>query len=125
MRLALEARRALFAMAEREDIDFDLERRGILHIYRDRGSFEHASDVNVLLAGGRPRAACGHAEEIKTIEPAIHGDFYGGFFTPSDSTGDIHKFTRGLAEACERRGARFDLRCDRRASLQRRRAASH
>lgn len=37
----------------------------------------------------------------------MHGDFYGGFYTPSDSTGDIHKFTFGLARACERRGARF------------------
>jgi D-amino-acid dehydrogenase len=37
----------------------------------------------------------------------LHGDFYGGFFTPSDSTGDIHKFTRGLAQACERHGVEF------------------
>src|SRR5690606_10038319 len=29
------------------------------------------------------------------------------FFTPSDSTGDIHKFTSGLAKACERKGVRF------------------
>ena len=36
VRLALEARRQLFAIAEREGIDFDLERRGILHVYRDR-----------------------------------------------------------------------------------------
>jgi D-amino-acid dehydrogenase len=45
--------------------------------------------------------------EIRTIEPSLNGDYYGGFFTPSDSTGDIHKFTTGLAAACERRGARF------------------
>ncbi len=37
----------------------------------------------------------------------MRGDFHGGFYTPSDSTGDIHKFTFGLAKACERRGARF------------------
>ncbi|MGY3410839.1 glycine/D-amino acid oxidase-like deaminating enzyme [Bradyrhizobium sp. GM5.1] len=46
-------------------------------------------------------------DEIRTIEPALQGKYYGGFFTPSDATGDIHKFTRGLAEACTRRGARF------------------
>ena len=28
-------------------------------------------------------------------------------YTPSDATGDIHKFTRGLAQACERLGVRF------------------
>ncbi len=37
---------------------------------------------------------------------------YGGFFTPSDATGDIHKFTRGLADACIRRGASFIQEAD-------------
>jgi D-amino-acid dehydrogenase len=115
VRLALEARRALLALAERENIAFDLERRGILHIYRDRDSFEHAARVNVLLRqGGLDRHAV-DAEEIKAIEPAVHGVFYGGFYTPSDMTGDIHKFTVGLADACIRRGAR--LICD--AAVQR------
>jgi len=107
VRLALEARRHLFAMAEKEGIDFDLERRGILHVYRDRKSFDHAASVNALLnEGGLERRAVTPAE-IKSIEPALHGEYYGGFYTPSDSTGDIHKFTRGLAAACERRGVRF------------------
>jgi D-amino-acid dehydrogenase len=107
VRLALEARRQLFAIAEREGLNFDLERRGILHVYRDRPGFQHASDVNLLLQeGGLDRHAV-TAAEIKTIEPAIHGDYYGGFFTPSDATGDIHKFTQGLAAVCERRGARI------------------
>ena len=107
VRLARAARRALFALAEREGIAFDLERRGILHIYRDRAGFEHARDVDALLqAGGLERHAVSDAE-IKAIEPTIHGDFHGGFYTPSDATGDIHRFTRGLADACARRGARF------------------
>jgi D-amino-acid dehydrogenase len=107
VRLALEARKHLFAIAEREGIDFDLERRGILHIYRDAAGFRHACDVNALLrAGGLERHPV-TPEEIKQIEPAINGTYYGGFFTPSDATGDIHKFTRGLAAACERRGASF------------------
>ncbi len=107
VRLALEARRALLALAERENISFDLERRGILHIYRDRHSFEHAGRVNWLLRqGGLDRHAV-DAKEIKAIEPAVHGDYFGGFYTPSDMTGDIHKFTIGLAGACLRRGARL------------------
>jgi D-amino-acid dehydrogenase len=107
VRLALEARRQLFAIAERERIDFDLERRGILHIYRDHQGFARARRVNALLRdGGLDRHAV-TPEEIKTIEPALVGEFYGGFYTPSDSTGDIHKFTRRLAAICERRGMRF------------------
>ena len=106
-RLAIQARKHLFEIAEREKIDFDHERRGILHIYRDRKGFEHATSVNALLReGGLDRRAV-TSEEIHAIEPALRGTYYGGFFTPSDSTGDIHKFTRGLAHACERLGARF------------------
>jgi D-amino-acid dehydrogenase len=106
-RLAIQARQHLFAIAEREGIDFDLEKRGILHVYRDKPSFEHALEVNGMLAeAGLDRHAV-TPNEMRDIEPALHGKYHGGFFTPSDSTGDIHKFTRGLAEACGRRGVRF------------------
>jgi D-amino-acid dehydrogenase len=106
-RLAIEARKHLFAIAEREKIDFDHVCRGILHIYWDRSAFQHALKVNsMLVEGGLDRRPV-TATEVKSIEPALHGAFHGGFYTPSDSTGDIHKFTSGLAKACERRGARF------------------
>jgi len=107
VRLAIAARQHLFVMAEKEHIDFDLEKRGILHIYRDRAGFEKASKVNALLKeGGLDRFAV-TPEDIAQIEPTLGGRYYGGFFTPSDSTGDIHKFTRGLAAACARRGVVF------------------
>nr|WP_244912507.1 D-amino acid dehydrogenase [Phyllobacterium zundukense] len=106
-RLAIAARKHLFAIAERENIDFDHVQRGILHVYWDKPSFQHALKVNsMLVEGGLDRRPV-TASEVKAIEPALHGDFHGGFYTPSDSTGDIHKFTYGLAQACERRGARF------------------
>ena len=106
-RLAIEARQHLFAWAQDEGIDFDLKREGILHIYRDKAGFDHAGEVSKLLAaGGLPRRAV-TPDEMRAIEPTLHGDFYGGYFTESDSTGDIHKFTHGLAQACERLGVRF------------------
>ena len=106
-RLAIAAREHLFEIARREGIDFDLQRRGILHVYRDRKGFEHAAKVNELLkAGGLDRRAV-TPDEMRTIEPALTGTFHGGFFTPSDSTGDICKFTRGLARAAARLGVTF------------------
>lgn len=106
-RLAIAARKHLFAIAERENIDFDHVQRGILHVYWDKPSFQHALKVNsMLVEGGLDRSPV-TAAEVKSIEPALHGAFHAGFYTPSDSTGDIHKFTYGLAQACERRGARF------------------
>ncbi len=103
-RLAIRARDFLFDWAAAEGIDFDLKREGILHIYRDRAGFEHAGRVSQLLAkGGLPRRAV-TPDEMKAIEPTLAGSYYGGYFTESDSTGDIHKFTQGLAAACERLG---------------------
>ncbi|VWX54579.1 D-amino acid dehydrogenase [Novosphingobium sp. 9U] len=105
--LAIAAREHLFRTAEREGIEFDLERRGILHLYHNRAAFDQAAAGNALLREGGLERYAVTSEEIAAIEPTLHGPFSGGYFTPSDSTGDIHKFTRGLAAACERRGARI------------------
>lgn len=106
-RLAIAAREHLFGMAQAEGIDFDLERRGLLHLYYDQGSFRKAAKANALLReGGLERDAVSPGE-IRDLEPSLQGAVHGGFYTPSDCSGDIHKFTRGLAAACERRGARF------------------
>ena len=105
-RMAVAAREHLFAWAQEEGIDFDLKREGILHIYRDKKGFDHAGRVSAMLAkGGLPRRAVS-PEEMKAIEPTLAGTYYGGYFTESDSTGDIHKFTHGLAAAAERLGVR-------------------
>jgi len=107
VRLALQAREHLLRTAAEEGIEFDLERRGILHIYHDRASFEAGRKANELLrAAGLERHAVTPAE-IRAIEPAYTRPCHGGFFTPSDATGDIRKFTRGLAAACARRGVEF------------------
>jgi D-amino-acid dehydrogenase len=105
-RMAVAARQHLFAWAAEEGIDFDHKREGILHIYRDKKGFDHAGKVSELLAkGGLPRRAV-TPSEMKAIEPTLAGTYYGGYFTESDSTGDIHKFTNGLAAAAARLGVR-------------------
>lgn len=114
VKLAIAARSVLFEMADREGIDFDLEKRGILHFYSNAKDMAHGRRVNALLAqGGLDRREVS-PEEMREIEPALTGDFVGGFHTPSDSSGDIHKFTMGLAKACIRRGAtlRFGARVE-------------
>ncbi|MDI1245572.1 MAG: D-amino acid dehydrogenase, partial [Rhodoferax sp.] len=106
-RLAIEARQHLFAWAQAEGVDFDLKREGILHIYRDKAGFDHAGEVSKLLAAGGLERRAVTPTEMRAIEPTLQGQFYGGYFTESDSTGDIHKFTHGLGRACERLGVRF------------------
>ena len=111
-RLAIAARAHLFEMAKNENIDFNLEKKGILHIYRDQPSFEQAAKTNQLLVeGGLDRRAV-TASEIRHIEPTLESNsLYGGVFTPSDCTGDIHKFSVGLLKACERLGAQLFMQC--------------
>jgi D-amino-acid dehydrogenase len=106
-RLAIAARKHLFAWAEDENIDFDAKREGILHIYRDKASFDHAANVTRMLAEGGLERRAVTPSEMRKIEPTLAGDYYGGFFTDSDATGDIHKFTVGLAHAAERQGVSF------------------
>ena len=106
-KLAIAAREHLFGWAQAEGIDFDLKQQGILHIYRDRAGFEHAGEVSKLLAeGGLPRRAV-TPDEMRAIEPTLQGQYFGGYYTESDSTGDIHKFTHGLSLACERLGVKL------------------
>lgn len=105
--LAIESREHLFAWAQAEGIDFDHAPKGILHIYREKKGFDHAAQVSKLLAqGGLARRAV-TPNEMKDIEPTLQGQYHGGYFTESDSTGDIHKFTFGLAKACERLGVKI------------------
>jgi D-amino-acid dehydrogenase len=103
-RLAIAAREHLFSWAKAENIDFSLKQAGILHIYRDKKGFDHAAGVSKLLAlGGLERRAV-TPTEMRAIEPTLAGSYYGGFYTESDATGDIHQFTVGLAAAAERLG---------------------
>lgn len=105
--LAIAAREHLFAWAREEGIEFDLKQQGILHIYRDKKGFDHAAAVSKLLAKGGLERRAVSPSEMKAIEPNLIGSFYGGFYTESDSTGDIHQFTNGLAKAAQARGARI------------------
>ncbi len=107
VKLAIAAREPFHRWAKAENIQYDLEERGILHVYQSKKGFEAGIKVSELLAKGGLERSTVTPEEIRTIEPTLQGKYYGGFFTPSDSTGDIHKYTRGLAEACERQGVTF------------------
>ena len=113
-RMAIAARGLLREKAERHGFDFDCEDRGILHVYTDKAEFDHATATSKLLAeGGLERRAVTPAE-MRAIEPALTGDFYGGYFTESDFTGDIHRYTTGLARAIAQDGAtlRFGVGID-------------
>lgn len=107
VKMALLARQRLFAIAKQEQIDFNLEKRGILHFYHTQHDYQVAMRVNDLLCTGGLERHAVTLEEIKTIEPSLTGNYYGGFYCPGDATGDIHKFTMGLAQATKKYGVDY------------------
>jgi D-amino-acid dehydrogenase len=107
VKLALAARPLLLEMADRAGVDFNLEKRGILHIYRDASELAKGRKVSALLAEGGLHRDEISGNDVKSIEPTLSGDYAGGFFTKSDMTGDIHKFSSGLAGYLSRAGVTF------------------
>ena len=105
--LAIASRAHMRELATRWGVEYDSSDCGILHFYSERKDFEHARRVNRLLAkGGLERFELSPSEIIEK-EPQLRGDFVGGFWTPSDFTGDIHKYAFGLAEAIRKAGVKF------------------
>tara|TARA_R110002124_G_scaffold47174_3_gene140705 strand:- start:2180 stop:3547 length:1368 start_codon:yes stop_codon:yes gene_type:complete len=111
-RLAVEAREQLMEVAEAENIDFNCEKRGILHFYTNEKDFEHGRKVTELLKKGGLEREELSAPQVLETEPALTGNFVGGYLTKTDFTGDIHKYTNALAEACKRLGATLAFATD-------------
>ena len=107
--LAVAARADLAEMADRSGVDFDFSPAGILHFYKTEADFKHARMINKLLAEGGVHRQELSAAEVATKEPTLRGDIIGGYWTESDSTGDIHKFTHGLAKWMMTQGVTFRL----------------
>lgn len=112
VRLALLARQRLFEVAEKENIAFDLEKRGILHMYHTKEDYEIAKKVNDVLVEGKLERNAITPEEMRAIEPTLTGDYFGGYYTAGDATGDIHKFSVGLAERTQQYGVQYRFGLD-------------
>ena len=105
--MAIASRDFMTQIAEQAGIEFNRVNQGILHFYDDEAEFAHAHNVTKLLAKGGLERRRLSADEVYDIEPHIKSKVIGGYYTESDFTGDIHKFSTGLAKACEREGVIF------------------
>ena len=110
--LALYSRGCLRALRRELTLDYDHLERGILHLYTEPQAFARAMDAaRTMREFGLDREPVS-AERCVEIEPALAGArqwLAGGHYTPSDESGDAHKFTRALAERAAARGVEFRL----------------
>jgi D-amino-acid dehydrogenase len=116
--LALYSRGCLQALRGELGLDYDHLERGILHLYTDPQAFARGMDAaRTMREFGLDREPVS-AERCIEIEPALAGArprLAGGHYTPSDESGDAHRFTRALAERAAGLGVefRFDSTVDR------------
>lgn len=109
-KMAIEARKHLLGFADEAGFKFDMEKRGILHVYKKQSELDHARHVNTLLKQAGLERHEVSSSEVQGIEPALRTDVIGGFYTESDFTGDIHLYARQLSKACEANGVTFCYR---------------
>lgn len=110
LRVALYSRTCLQALRAETGITYDEKTLGILHVYRNPRTFQHAQGASAVMASlGLNRVAKTVAEAV-AIEPALQSvahELAGAIFTPDDESGDAHKFTQNLAKLAERAGVLF------------------
>ncbi len=110
VRLALYSRDMVAEIVNETGIQFDHNRGGILQIFRDKASLERAKRESDWLTALGCRLEPKSTDECVAIDEALDGDqarIAGGLFSPDDSCGDAHLFTKGLAAACAAMGVRF------------------
>lgn len=110
--IAEYSRQTLQAVRAETGIDYDCLTRGILHFYTDQKDFDESLPAARLMRElGCPRESIA-ADEVVRIEPALAGirdKIVGGDFTATDESGDIFKFTTGLAQKSAEAGVDFQF----------------
>ncbi|GAC1322728.1 MAG: D-amino acid dehydrogenase [Collimonas sp.] len=104
------SRQTLQAVRADTGVDYDCLTRGILHFYTDQKEFDISLPAAKLMRDlGCPRDSIS-ADEVVKIEPAlarIRDKIVGGDFTATDESGDVYKFTSGLADKAAEAGVNF------------------
>ena len=111
LRLGLYSKQKMAELMADAPVEFHHLAKGILHVYSDQASFDHArKQAEFQHALGCDEVVMSKAEAI-ACEPALTNstmDIIGGIHAPIDESGDIHIFTRNLAALIEQRyGVRF------------------
>src|SRR6476661_430198 len=104
------SRQTLQSVRAETGVDYDHLTKGILHFYTEQKEFDESLPAAKLMRDlGCPRESIG-ADEVVRIEPSlrsIRDKIVGGDFTATDESGDVYKFTTGLARKAQDAGVDF------------------
>lgn len=100
VKMGLESRKLYDKICEEEGIEFDRSDCGIVHFYKDQTYWKNAQDITVLYNENGLERQTFKPSRLSIIDPALADikGAVGGTITPTDWTGDIHKFCYELAE---------------------------
>lgn len=106
------SRQSLQAVRAETAIDYDSLTKGIVHFYTDQRELDASLAAASLMRDfGCPRVALS-LDEVIQLEPAlahIRSNIVGADFTASDESGDVYKFTTGLAQRATEAGVDFQF----------------
>ncbi len=99
-KMACESVKLYHKIAIHDKIEFNLLNKGIIHFYNNKKQTQNAIKANKIYnKAGLKRYRITHDECYK-LEPSLKNKkFDSVFYTPSDKTGDIHKFCNNLTKA--------------------------
>ena len=105
IRLGMESRELYQRIIEEEGLAFDQSYCGILHFYKDPQYLQSAHDVKELYNAGGCEWDMLTPMQTFGLDPALADltNVVGGAWTPSDWTGDIHKFCIELSNVLEKK----------------------
>jgi D-amino-acid dehydrogenase len=105
IRLGLESRDLYKQIIKDERLEFDQSYCGILHFYKDPQYFQNAVEAKEIYNNNGVEWDILESLQTKSLDPAL-GDLkgiVGGAWTPSDWTGDIHKFCHALVQVMKKK----------------------
>ena len=99
--LAKRARDVYFTIADEENIEFDLLKKGILRFYDSQKEFKEDAEKKSWIEQPGMEWEVMSPDEVVALEPSLttansKNKIVGGVYTKSDASGDIHKFCINL-----------------------------
>ncbi|MFP6755422.1 MAG: D-amino acid dehydrogenase [Alphaproteobacteria bacterium] len=110
MRIAVHSANLMDELVKTENVNFNHERNGVLHLFRNQKSLDHATDEERHVEDPEARGEALNRDGCIAIEPALAqnpSQFIGGIFHRHEQTGDAHRFTKELSKLLKNRGVIF------------------